>query len=58
MLEEEEEAEEDSDCSESLPVEETPEADSTESDLKNGTEVEEVEGRSQGWFGRFSSDVL
>ena len=58
MLEEEEE---DSDCSESLPVEETPEADSTESDLKNGTEVEEVEeveGRSQGWFGRFSSDVL
>ena len=50
--------EEDSDCSESLPVEETPEADSTESDLKNGTEVEEVEGRSQGWFGRSSSDVL
>ena len=51
------EEEEDDD---SLPVDETAEADSTEIDFKNGTEVveEEEEVSNQGWLGKSSSGVL
>ena len=56
-LAEEEVEEEGSDWSESLPVDEAAEADSTESDFRNGTEEEE-ELSNQGWFGKSSSGVL
>lgn len=64
-LEEDEEGrEEGSDWSESLPVDEAAEADSTESDFMNGTEEEEEEEEleeelsNQGWFDKSSSGVL
>ena len=55
--------EEGSDWSESLPVDEAAEADSTESDFRNGTEEEQEEEEeqelsNQGWFGKSSSGVL